>query len=443
MAIRRGFLAEVLRGERPLQAALLTFATQGVVVLLNVLTGVVTARLLGPTGRGVFTAVTIWPQFLSGLAVLGLPSALVFYIRRDPAHRDRLLSAGVLLAVALGAVGTLAGLLLVAGSMTHYGRNDIRLGWFCAAWTVPYVLTVVLRQVMAADGRMRAFNVSSYLPPLLYGVLLAGACLVAPLTPATAALCLMLPSGIVAVWMVFELRSAWQPSLQGLGGAVRRLCGYAAQAAPGDLVTGVLASLDRLVLVAVLAPDIIGLYAVAYSLSRLLLILQTVASAVLFPQMTGRDPAAAKRLHDFAFRLVLYVSVVAVLAAAVLGRSALALVYGPAFGAAAPILVVLVAEAGLASAGQVTCQLFLALHRPGWVSTAQVASLATAAVGLVVLVPRTDAAGGALGAALALLAASTLRLAVLLPGIPWRLRLMPPRLHPTAADFVFVRSRLL
>jgi O-antigen/teichoic acid export membrane protein len=361
-------LSGILSGQRPLQAVLLTIGTQALVVLLNVATGVITARLLGPSGRGVFAAATLWPQFLSGMGVLGLPAALVFYLRQNPAERDAAVTAGTLLALGAALIATLAGFEIVSVAMTHYGRRDVLLGWFCVAWTGPYLMTVVLRQVMAAYGRFRAFNISSYLPPLLYMLLLGPIALLTSLTPELAAGCLMVPSGIVLVWMLFDLCRVWRPSFRGFSKWVHLIARYAGQAAPGDLVTGVLASLDRIVLVVLLAPEMLGLYAVAYSLSRLLLVMQTVTSAVVFPQMAGSDPQAAKRLHDFAFRLVLYISVVAVLAAAILGRAALVVVYGQQFGTAASVLVLLVAEAGIACAALVTAQLFLALHRPGWVA---------------------------------------------------------------------------
>jgi O-antigen/teichoic acid export membrane protein len=441
--MRLRFIRGVLSGEQPLQAVMLTIATQMLVTLLNVATGVITARLLGPVGRGEFAAATLWPQFLSGIAVLGLPSALVFYVRQNPSERATAVTAGLLLALVTGLAATIAGFAMVAGAMTHYGRREVLLGWFCAAWTGPYLLTIVLRQVATSWGRFRSFNISSYLPPLLYILLLGPVSVLIPLTPKVAVECVMVPSGIVACWMLYDLCRVWRPSRHGLGKWLRLIATYAVQAAPGDLVTGVLASLDRIMLVVLLAPEMLGLYSVAFSLSRLLLVLQVVASAVLFPQMAGHDPPGAKQLHDIAFRLVLYVSVMAALVAVIFGRAALTLVYGADFGSAAPVLSVLMAEAGFACAAQVTSQLFLAVHRPAWVSAAQGISLVVAVLGLFILVPRTDAAGGAVGAAIALLVASMIRLAVLLPGIPWHLHLEPPRLHLTWGDFLFFRSRIL
>ena len=53
------------RADRPLFALFQSVGTQGLITLANLATGVITARLLGPDGRGIFTAVSTWPQFAS------------------------------------------------------------------------------------------------------------------------------------------------------------------------------------------------------------------------------------------------------------------------------------------------------------------------------------------------------------------------------------------
>ena len=439
MSFVRRFLTE----RRPARAAALTLVTQGAVILLNMGTGILTARVLGPAGRGVFAAVTLWPQFLSTLAVLGIPSALVYFLRsREPAERDRIISAAVLLALAASSVATLLGCVIVSVTMGHYGRDYVLLSlFFCAIWTGPYLLTVVLRQAAAAEGRIGAFNRSCYLPPLLFLIALLGTWALMPITPVTAAICIMLPSGLVLAWLARDLIGAgiWSPMLRGTAGSVREMAAYAWRAAPGDVVSGLLGSIDRLILVAMLAPAQLGIYAVAYSLSRLLLVMQTLASAVLFPQMAGRSPDGAKELHDQALRLVIYAVIAALVVVSIAGTPVLGLVYGHQFAVANDILFILVIEAGLTCAGQVSGQLFLVLNRPGWVSTAQGIGLASAGVALFLLVPPF----GGLGAAAALAIAGSVRMLVLLGGIPARLHLSLPRLVPSVDDVAFVRSRML
>ena len=51
---------------------------------VNAVTGIVTARALQPVGRGELAAMVLWPMLFAGLTTCGLPTALVYFMRRDP-----------------------------------------------------------------------------------------------------------------------------------------------------------------------------------------------------------------------------------------------------------------------------------------------------------------------------------------------------------------------
>src|ERR687897_914095 len=66
---------------------------------LNFVTGIITARLLGADGRGELAAIVVWSQFLSYALVLGLPSSLVFNLKRHPDRASGLFSAALILSL--------------------------------------------------------------------------------------------------------------------------------------------------------------------------------------------------------------------------------------------------------------------------------------------------------------------------------------------------------
>ena len=312
-------VGRILRGDTPAYAVLLTVATQMAIVLINVVTGVITARLLGAQGRGVFAAVTLWPQFLAGIVQLGLPFALVYQLRNSPNDRRQVLSAGLAMSLGLSLVATGAGWVAAEFFMRQFSRADILLADICIAFTVTNLLTMVLRQAMTATGQFQAFNISSTLPPLLYLALLAGTIAVLRLNPTLAALCLMMSSVLALAWIVWAMRGSLHLTAAGLGPWVRRLAGFTARTAPMEVAFNLLLYVDRLVLITVISAEQLGLYVVAFSLSRLMLVLQTAVQSVVFPSMSGRTPQEMKDLHDQAFRLVVYAVVGAILLTTQLG----------------------------------------------------------------------------------------------------------------------------
>ncbi|HKS96706.1 MAG TPA: hypothetical protein VJV74_11335, partial [Terriglobia bacterium] len=81
-----------------------TFATQAGILGLGAVTGILTARMLGPQGRGELAALTLWPMTLIFLCSMGLDSALVFHVGKRQFSLAEVWTAST----ALGVVQTVA-----------------------------------------------------------------------------------------------------------------------------------------------------------------------------------------------------------------------------------------------------------------------------------------------------------------------------------------------
>ncbi len=78
------------------------FAAQIAVMALGIGTSVITARALGPSGRGLLQLLTIFPATMSNFAKLGIPVANVYCIRRRGAGTSAVASNSLLLGLGLG-----------------------------------------------------------------------------------------------------------------------------------------------------------------------------------------------------------------------------------------------------------------------------------------------------------------------------------------------------
>lgn len=148
-----------MAGHRPLAPdVLLTFATKVVIVVFGMLSTIIVARTLGPSGRGAiavaFSVMTLLVQFGS----LGLQSANPYFVARSPQN-----IAAVVLNTVLGAVGI--GLILAAlafAGKIWFPASLRGLSWLdvtVIAVGVPALLAVhLLQSVFLAEGRMRAYN---------------------------------------------------------------------------------------------------------------------------------------------------------------------------------------------------------------------------------------------------------------------------------------------
>src|SRR5579871_6639601 len=89
-------LHRVLAGRTATTATAQTFLTQALILSVNLLTGIVSARSLGPSGRGELAAIML-PGMLANAMTLGLPSAVTYTFKRHPEQRRALFTAAMIM----------------------------------------------------------------------------------------------------------------------------------------------------------------------------------------------------------------------------------------------------------------------------------------------------------------------------------------------------------
>jgi len=75
-----------------------TLGAQIFILLLGACTGVMSARLLGPQGRGELAAAILWPSTLLTLGSMGLNQSIVFHTGRRLFPASEIWTSGIFLA---------------------------------------------------------------------------------------------------------------------------------------------------------------------------------------------------------------------------------------------------------------------------------------------------------------------------------------------------------
>ncbi len=414
-----------------------TLIAQCFVMVVNLATGILTARLLGPTGRGEFAAVSLWLLLPSFLAVAGLQSGIVYQSRHAPEQR-----AAVGLAAGIAGTTAFVGLALISlwclpALMHGYDSWVVALAQAATLVSVINVWTTIIRQCLLAERDFGAYNVFSSSSAAVYLVLLIALALAGSLTPTTAIWAQVLGTVSILAFGLWRLLWRWKGRLTWLASSLRPLLSYSARAAPADLIAILTHNVDRLVLVALVAPAEFGLYSVAIAFARILGVLQTSVSTVTLADLAGKPPEQIERFVHLTFRVLAIILIVGCGAMLLVDRSLLRIAYGADFVQAAPIFRVLLLETALSCLGQVLLQAFLASGRPAVPSMAQAASFAVTAAGVLALAPMF----GAIGAASALAFGALVRLCVLLACLG-RIGLRLPRPLPGWDDVTLLRDRM-
>lgn len=423
----------------PFMALLLSLSVQVGVTATNLATGILTARLLGSEGRGVFAALTTWPQLLAMLAISELGSAIIVRLRKSPERAPGLTAAVFMIGGVSAVIAIVFGAAVLPLFMMQYGSAVTLMAQICLVSTVVNAMQMLMNQTCVGLGAFRLFNIGLILPQALYLVSLLLALLLAPLTPLAATIALLVGGTLVpfALMLPTFLRLA-RPSFDAGVREVKRILSYAGRAAPMDAVCTLYLYMDRLVLIPLLPARELGLYAVAYSFSRLVQLALPAITSVILSNMSGRDVTEAKELHDRAYRFLLPVLIAASAALWLVGEALLGLIYGAEFALAGSIFRLLVIEAALGVLVQVTMQFFLAADRPGLTSAIQVGTL----IGSLALIVALVHAFGAAGAAMGLLLAAFARLVLLQAVMRLVLKLPAQRLVLDGGDIAYLKKLL-
>ena len=71
------------------RAVVQSIGSKSTILALQAGTGILTARMLGPAGRGELAAMILWPLFVASVTTLGVPSSLIYHFRNRAGRTRR------------------------------------------------------------------------------------------------------------------------------------------------------------------------------------------------------------------------------------------------------------------------------------------------------------------------------------------------------------------
>jgi O-antigen/teichoic acid export membrane protein len=411
-----------------LQTAFANLAVQGV----NFFCGILTARSLGPDGRGLLAGIIMWPQFLAYGMTIGIPIASVYWLKRRPDLSSELAGAGLLLSVVFGLLAALVGIVVIPYSLHTYPAAAIHLAQLWVLVTPLELLAVTfIAQAQAADA-FSNYNIFRFLSPFSVLVILAIEKWLSRITYSTAAFAYLLGGIPSMIWIAHWAWQYFRPTLRSAIASSRLLLSYGIRAWGVDLLSTVASQVDRVLVVGLLSPEFMGLYVIAQSAAGVLAFIPTAVAPITMPRSTtlGTDDILA--LTGRAARATLCLMLLASLPLLFFGGFLLSLVYGSTFTGASAVLPFLVVEAIASGLTSVLAQAFLATGFPGTVSMLQGCGLLTSIPLMYWLIPRF----GLPGAGCALMLSTLGRLLLILFNFPYKLKSRPPGLIMRRAEFI-------
>jgi O-antigen/teichoic acid export membrane protein len=311
-----------------------TLLTNSLILGLGVVTGIITARLLLPEGRGLLAAILFWPQLAAGLGLFSLNEATVFGIGREPDRWRQIGAAATAMAVPL-AVVTCAVIFLALPTLLGPQRSGSwRLATVYAVAFIPLnFFTLVSLAVHQGRLRFSQYNLLRTLTPMLY---LTGLIALWALGKATVAnvivVNLVAAAGLAAACtpLLANLRRVL-PKWSDFRSLIRTIGSFHWAAALMILA----AEADRLVALRLYDDITVGYYIVAFTLASVgYVALSSASFTVLMPQLASTPQKMQPEVLARGIRMAMFTLILFGLVLFLLAPYLVVLLFGSAFAPA-------------------------------------------------------------------------------------------------------------
>ncbi|MEM9750974.1 MAG: oligosaccharide flippase family protein, partial [Pseudomonadota bacterium] len=324
---RRSFLSDVFSVAR----------TRAAVLVMNVASGVLVARLLGAEGKGLVAALTVAPAMILILCELGVVHSAAFHIGKKSASLDRVFGSLLM----IGVVTTLFGVAICA---LYFKATWLpAYNWALVGLAIGTIPAAVFRSyasgVFLGTERIQLFNRASWIPPLTRLVLilaLTGALGFGAYGAIGAQLAAGVAMALYAASLLRGLSSA-RPRFE--WETTRAIASLGVSFAISLFLMTMLYKINIVLLQRMNTLEELGVYTVGANLAQYIWQIPAAMTAVVLSRgANAADADAYTKKVLVLFRLTIIVGVLGAGAIALAGPILIPLVYGESFAPSAQVL---------------------------------------------------------------------------------------------------------
>ncbi|QCT04080.1 polysaccharide biosynthesis protein [Paenibacillus algicola] len=378
------------------------FASNVFILGLNVFTGIIIARFLGPDGRGEQVAMIMWPRFLAYSLTLGIPAALVYYMKKKNEDQGSLYITAIYMSLLLGMLAMGVGAVIIPFWMRDYSSSVIEFAVWALVMSPVAMLGTINTSALHSREEYRIYNFMRYAPVLATLIILLTLVFTGHVNPFTTSIAFLFPAIPIAVWTTIRLISHYKIKQLNKKQSGKKLLNYGIRSYGTDVAGTFSGYVDQILVVGLLSPSALGLYIVSQNLAKILNTLQNAVTSVLFPKASGLKTADAIHLTFKVFRISVIVTLLIGLMVYIVAPYLLIILYGSLFREAVPVFRILIFQTAVTSVSWILSQGFMSTGKPGAVTIIRLTTLGLNVVLLNSLIPLL----GIRGAAISLLVSS-------------------------------------
>ncbi|WP_127551221.1 lipopolysaccharide biosynthesis protein [Paenibacillus amylolyticus] len=436
-------LPKLLKGNSLLQTIVHTSGTNVIIMVFTTITSIITSRMFGVEGKGAFSAILFWPTFLIGLVSWGLPTSIIYNLKREAAEKSaEYLRLSFMVQIPISFILGAIAWIYMPSWMADYPPEVITISrWFTVTSIPVLILINLLSALSQSRDRFQVYNGIRLYNPVLKVIVMISLWLLGAMSIGMASFVSIASSVIVVAWAAYTLRDSLQFKWFTKAidrKAAKNLFGYGSRVFGVELLGTLYTQFDKIIILALLTPRDFGLYSVVFALSRIYNAVQNAISSVVFPKVTGLPQDQVIRTVGRAFRLSLIIMTIIVMPTMFIGNWLMGVLFGKEFLEASQAFYILAFECIIGGGSWILASAFNALGRPGLVMIRQLIALSVTIGLFFVLTPLW----GLNGIAIALLLGSIVRMLVTVAAMKIAFKVKFSGMFFDKKDITFLVERL-
>jgi O-antigen/teichoic acid export membrane protein len=368
---------------------------------LNVVSGVILARTLGPAARGELAAVLLWPGILAAVGGLSTAEGVAYLTARAAGPMQATVATALAISLVQAMLLVAVGYLMVPLVLGHHGGRAVLAGRLYLVSVPPYLLAQSAMALL--QGRER-WMVLTLIRVGVTAATVAGLLVLLSTHRVTVlnatwlyvivtVMGLALACGALAARGWFGVR----PDLR----LARSITAFGLKAHVGSLAGQANLNLDKTAIAVFLTSRDLGIYSVAVTLAAPLTMIGTSIGSVALPAVAAAS--SRERSHQLAWlvRSALVLSAVTTLALVLLAPLLMRAFFGVSFLSGVVIAQVAITAGMARGVGYVLAYGLCAFNKPLAPSLAEVIAVLATVFGLAMLLPSLGLVGAAITSLLA------------------------------------------
>lgn len=418
-----------------------TIVIQFLILALTGATAIITARVLGPSGKGQLAILTLTAAIVVAVGGLGLGQAVVYYIAGRRRSLKEIASSSLLCHAVIGII-IAALLLLVAAFFRETIYTGLPYSYILLVIALVPFMVITSSQLGVIQGlyKIPVYNFLHVLQPALFLILLVLLIIVGQGHLKGAIVAWGVAQTAIFLGTLIVVLRERGIGLSGINaGAIKGLLSFGAKSWVGNLLKSFTYRIDIFIVAYFLSSTDVGYYAVAVAVAEVIWRIPNAIQTVLFPRIASFDKADARRFTPIVCRQAVLLTGVACCLLLAIAGVLVPFVFGQAYSPSISPLAILIPGVFMFAIWKVLIADFLAQGFPLRYSATAAVSVVTMVILDLVLIPRWGINGAALASTIAYTAATLLI-------VSWYIRITKNSLKglliPESGDFVRYKSLL-